>query len=65
MLKITIVYMKEILQRLTSHLTLDREEAKTVLKKIAAGDYNNSQITAFLTVYMMRNDNRSRTCRIP
>jgi anthranilate phosphoribosyltransferase len=47
--------MKEILQRLTSHLTLDREEAKTVLKKIAAGDYNKSQITAFLTVYMMRN----------
>jgi anthranilate phosphoribosyltransferase len=46
--------MKEILQRLTSHLTLDREEAKTVLRKIAAGDYNNSQISAFLTVYMMR-----------
>jgi anthranilate phosphoribosyltransferase len=46
--------MKEILQRLTSHLTLDREEACGVLKKIAAGDYNNSQISAFLTVYMMR-----------
>jgi len=46
--------MKEILQRLTSHLTLDREEAKNVLKKIAAGEYNNSQISAFLTVYMMR-----------
>jgi anthranilate phosphoribosyltransferase len=46
--------MKEILQRLTSHLTLNREEAKDVLKKIAGGGYNNSQITAFLTVYMMR-----------
>ena len=46
--------MKEILQRLTSHLTLDREEAKNILKRIAAGDYNNSQVTAFLTVYMMR-----------
>ena len=46
--------MKEILQRLTSHLTLDREEAKNVLKKIAGGGYNNSQISAFLTVYMMR-----------
>jgi anthranilate phosphoribosyltransferase len=46
--------MKEILQRLTSHLTLDREEAKNVLKRIAAGEYNNSQISAFLTVYMMR-----------
>jgi anthranilate phosphoribosyltransferase len=46
--------MKEILQRLTSHLTLDREEARNVLKRIAAGEYNNSQVTAFLTVYMMR-----------
>jgi anthranilate phosphoribosyltransferase len=46
--------MKEILQRLTSHLALDRAEAKNVLMKIAAGDYNNSQISAFLTVYMMR-----------
>jgi len=46
--------MKEILQRLTSHLTLDREEAGIVLKRIAAGEYNNSQVTAFLTVYMMR-----------
>jgi anthranilate phosphoribosyltransferase len=46
--------MKEILQRLTSHLTLDREEAKNVLKKIANGDYNNSQVSSFLTVYMMR-----------
>jgi anthranilate phosphoribosyltransferase len=46
--------MKEILQRLTSHLTLEREEARKVLKKIAAGDYNNSQVSSFLTVYMMR-----------
>jgi anthranilate phosphoribosyltransferase len=46
--------MKEILQRLTSHLTLEREEAKNVLKKIATGEYNNSQVTAFLTVFMMR-----------
>jgi anthranilate phosphoribosyltransferase len=46
--------MKDILQRLTSHLTLDREEAKNTLIRIARGDYNNSQVTAFLTVYMMR-----------
>lgn len=46
--------MKEILQRLTSHLTLDRDEARNILKKIANGDYNNSQVTSFLTVYMMR-----------
>jgi anthranilate phosphoribosyltransferase len=46
--------MKEILQRLTSHLTLSREEAKNTLKKIAGGEYNSSQVTAFLTIYMMR-----------
>jgi anthranilate phosphoribosyltransferase len=46
--------MKEILQKLTSHLTLEREEARNILKKIAGGEYNNSQVTSFLTVYMMR-----------
>jgi len=46
--------MKEILQRLTSHLSLEREEARGVLKKITSGEYNNSQVSAFLTVYMMR-----------
>jgi anthranilate phosphoribosyltransferase len=46
--------MKEILQRLTSHMTLGREEAKNILKKIAGGEYNNSQVSAFLTVFMMR-----------
>ena len=46
--------MKEILQRLTSHLTLEREEARNILKKIANGDYNNSQVSSFLTVFMMR-----------
>lgn len=46
--------MKEILQRLTSHLTLEREEARSILKKIARGEYNNSQVSSFLTVYMMR-----------
>ena len=46
--------MKEILQKLTSHLPLEREEARNILKRITAGDYNNSQVAAFLTVYMMR-----------
>lgn len=46
--------MKEILQRLTSHLTLEREEARDILKRIAAGEFNNSQVSSFLTVYMMR-----------
>ena len=46
--------MKETLQKLTSHLTLERDEAKHILKKIAGGEYNNSQVTAFLTIFMMR-----------
>jgi len=46
--------MKEILQRLTSHLTLEREEASGILKRIAGGEYNSSQVSSFLTVYMMR-----------
>jgi len=46
--------MKEILHKLTSHLTLEREEARNILKKIADGGYNNSQVSSFLTVFMMR-----------
>lgn len=46
--------MKEILQKLTSHLTLQREEAKEILKRITRGEFNNSQVSAFMTVYMMR-----------
>ena len=46
--------MKEILQRLTSHLSLEREEAGNILKKIAKSEYNNSQVSSFLTVFMMR-----------
>ncbi len=46
--------MKEILTRLTAHQHLSKEEAKTVLMNIAKGEYNQSQIAAFLTVYMMR-----------
>ena len=48
--------MKKILNRLFEHNTLSREEAKEVLTKIAeGGNYNNSQIAAFLTVFLMRN----------
>jgi len=46
--------MKETLHKLTSHITLTREEARTILKGIAASHYNQSQVSAFLTVYMMR-----------
>ncbi|WP_149277446.1 anthranilate phosphoribosyltransferase [Pareuzebyella sediminis] len=46
--------MKEILNRLINHEILPKEDAKQVLVNIANGDYNTSQIAAFLTVYMMR-----------
>lgn len=46
--------MKEILNGLINNQTLSREEAKEVLTGLATGQYNNSQIAAFLTVYLMR-----------
>ena len=46
--------MKQILNRLINHEILEKEDAKQVLVNIAKGDYNTSQIAAFLTVYMMR-----------
>lgn len=46
--------MKTILNRLIQHETLSKEEAKAVLKNISYGQYNQSQIASFLTVFMMR-----------
>ncbi|WP_282163047.1 anthranilate phosphoribosyltransferase [Ulvibacterium marinum] len=46
--------MKEILNRLINHDILSKKDAKQVLVNIAKGEYNTSQIAAFLTVYMMR-----------
>ncbi len=46
--------MKETLNKLINHDILPKEEAKKILVNIAKGDYNTSQIAAFLTVYMMR-----------
>ena len=46
--------MKETLNKLINHEILPKEEAKQILVNIAKGDYNTSQIAAFLTVYMMR-----------
>ncbi len=47
--------MKAILNHLFEHNTLSHAEAKEVLTHIARGDkYNASQVTAFLTVYIMR-----------
>ncbi len=46
--------MKTILNRLIHHEILDKKESKNILYGIANGKYNSSQISAFLTVYMMR-----------
>lgn len=46
--------MKQVLNRLINHETISKDEAKSVLMNISKGDYNESQIAAFLTVYMMR-----------
>ena len=46
--------MKKILQFLFEHKTLDRLMAKDVLVNIGKGVYNEHEITAFMTVYLMR-----------
>ena len=46
--------MKHILNRLINHETISTEEAKQILINISKGDYNQSQIASFLTVFMMR-----------
>ncbi len=46
--------MKKILQYLFEHKTLSRDAAKDVLVNIGKGIYNEHEITAFMTVYLMR-----------
>ena len=47
--------MKDILNKLFAHKTLNREEAKNILLEISSGTHNHSRVTSFLTVYMIRN----------
>lgn len=46
--------MKQLLNRLINHESISSDEAKRVLVNISNGEYNQSQIASFLTVYMMR-----------
>jgi anthranilate phosphoribosyltransferase len=46
--------MKDILNHLLEHKTLTKATAREVLTDITQGKVNNSQIAAFLTVFMMR-----------
>jgi anthranilate phosphoribosyltransferase len=48
------IQMKKILQYLFEHKTLGREQAKDVLIRIARGEYNESEMAAFITVFLMR-----------
>jgi hypothetical protein len=47
--------MKQILNRLFEHQSLTRDEATEVMSKIAAGVFNESEVAAFITVFLMRN----------
>jgi len=46
--------MKEILNSLFEHKSLDKQTAKEILMNLTQGKYNASQVAAFLTVYLMR-----------
>lgn len=46
--------MKKTLQYLFEHKTLSREMAKDVLVNIGKGIYNEHEVTAFMTIYLMR-----------
>ena len=47
--------MKDILTKLINHKTLTRDVAKNTLLEISTGEKNISQVSAFLTIFMMRN----------
>ena len=46
--------MKDTLNLLFEHKTLSKVDAKEVLTKIAKGLYSNSEMSAFMSVYLMR-----------
>ena len=46
--------MKKVLQYLFEHKTLSRQQAKETLVNISKGSYNESEITSFITVFLMR-----------
>jgi anthranilate phosphoribosyltransferase len=46
--------MKKILQYLFEHKTLERTQAKEILLNISRGQYNEAEMSAFITVFLMR-----------
>jgi anthranilate phosphoribosyltransferase len=47
--------MKKILNHLFENKTFSKDEAQKILTSIAMGEFNSSQIAAFITAYGMRN----------
>ena len=47
--------MKKILNRLTQHETLTEKESRNIIIDISEGKLNTSEISSFLTIYMIRN----------
>ncbi|MDC8103214.1 anthranilate phosphoribosyltransferase [Chryseobacterium sp. B21-037] len=47
--------MKEILQYLFNHHTLSKSEAKAIMIEIAQNKFNSTEVTAFMSVFLMRN----------
>src|SRR5437764_6835549 len=46
--------MKKLLQHLFEHKTLSRTQSREVMLNLAKGVYNDTEVTAFITVYLMR-----------
>lgn len=46
--------MNRILSKLFEHKSLTRDEARDIMLNIADGRYNDNQLSAFMTVYLMR-----------
>jgi len=46
--------MKDILNNLIEYKSLDKQAAKEILVRLAQGEFNQSQMAAFLTVFLMR-----------
>lgn len=46
--------MKNLLYKMFEHKNLSRDEARNVLLNIADGRYNDAQLAAFMTVFLMR-----------
>lgn len=47
--------MKEILQYLFNHYTLSKSEAKAIMIEIAQNKFNSTEVTAFISIFLMRN----------